>query len=114
VCVKTDIYVIIKVICGKKKRDGHLERHIILLHVNISWHVGYYVCYFYVQDVLSGDGRMGTSSSRHGDLASNEYLEKFASKEPISSNEPFWNRFLSFSFTPPATRYRYEFCVLLL
>lgn len=52
---------------------------------------------------LNGDGRMGTSSSRHGDLASNEYLEKFASKEPISSNAPFWNRFLSFSFTPPAT-----------
>jgi len=85
-----------------------------VIRVNISWHVGYYVCYFYVQAALNGDGRMGTSSSRHGDLASNEYLEKFASKEPISSNEPFWNRFLSFSFTPPATRYRYEFCVLLL
>lgn len=46
---------------------------------------------------------MGTSSSRHGDLTCNEYLEKFAKKEHISPNEPFWNRFLSFSFTPPAT-----------
>jgi hypothetical protein len=55
---------------------------------------------------------MGTSASQHGDLASNEYLEKFAWKEHISPNEPFWNRFLSFSFTPPATRYIYElqFC----
>ncbi|XP_069703683.1 dymeclin isoform X2 [Periplaneta americana] len=47
--------------------------------------------------------RMGTSTSRHGDLESNEYLEKFARKEHISSNDPFWNRFLSFSFTPPTT-----------
>ncbi|XP_063217608.1 dymeclin [Bacillus rossius redtenbacheri] len=46
---------------------------------------------------------MGTSSRHHGDLASNEYLERFARKEPISSNDPFWNRFLSFSFTPPST-----------
>jgi hypothetical protein len=57
---------------------------------------------------------MGTSASRHGDLASNEYLEKFAKKDHISPNEPFWNRFLSFSFTPPATRYRHELLHLLL
>ncbi|PSN32660.1 Dymeclin [Blattella germanica] len=46
---------------------------------------------------------MGTSSSRHGDLTSNEYFEKFSKKEHISPNDPFWNRFLSFSFTPPTT-----------
>jgi hypothetical protein len=33
VCVKTDILVIIKVICGRKKTEGHLERYLILLHV---------------------------------------------------------------------------------
>jgi hypothetical protein len=65
-----------------------------------------------MQGELNGNERMGTSASQHGDLASNEYLEKFTRKEHISSNEPFWNRFLSFSFTPPATRYRYEFSYL--
>lgn len=70
-----------------------------------------YVCHFQVHIALSGNERMGTSSSRHGDLASNEYLEKFAKKEHMSPNEPFWNRFLSFSFTPPATRYRYELII---
>ncbi|CAG2055624.1 unnamed protein product, partial [Timema podura] len=45
---------------------------------------------------------MGTASSQNTDLASNEYLERFTRKDPISSNDPFWNRFLSFSFTPPS------------
>ncbi|KAJ9586283.1 hypothetical protein L9F63_020077, partial [Diploptera punctata] len=47
---------------------------------------------------------MGTATSRHSDIASNEYLEKFSKKEHISSSDPFWNKFLSFSFTPPASR----------
>ncbi|XP_021934466.1 dymeclin-like, partial [Zootermopsis nevadensis] len=52
---------------------------------------------------LNAYERMGTSASQHGDLASNEYLQKFTRKEHISPNNPFWNRFLSISFTPPAT-----------
>ncbi|GLH13427.1 Dymeclin [Gryllus bimaculatus] len=46
---------------------------------------------------------MGTSASRVGDLESNEYLARFANKEHISPNDPFWNRLLSFSFPPPAS-----------
>ena len=34
VCVlKRTFYVIIKVICGRKKKEGHLERYFILFHV---------------------------------------------------------------------------------
>jgi hypothetical protein len=33
VCVKRTFYVIIKVICGRKKREGQLERYLVLLHV---------------------------------------------------------------------------------
>jgi hypothetical protein len=33
-CVlKRTFYIIIKVICGGKKTEGHLERYLILLHV---------------------------------------------------------------------------------
>nr|CAD7570270.1 unnamed protein product [Timema californicum] len=39
---------------------------------------------------------------QNSDLATNNYLERFTRKDPISSNDPFWNRFLSFSFTPPS------------
>nr|CAD7393095.1 unnamed protein product [Timema cristinae] len=45
---------------------------------------------------------MGTALSQNTDLATNKYLERFTRKDPISSNDPFWNRFLSFSFTPPS------------
>nr|CAD7260328.1 unnamed protein product [Timema shepardi] len=45
---------------------------------------------------------MGTALSQNTDLATNNYLERFTRKDPISSNDPFWNRFLSFSFTPPS------------
>lgn len=44
---------------------------------------------------------MGLSVSRYSDLTNNEYLVKFCSKDVISSNDPFWNRFLSFNITPP-------------
>ncbi|XP_046403155.1 dymeclin isoform X2 [Ischnura elegans] len=46
---------------------------------------------------------MGVSNSRLGDLTKNEYIQKFIGNEHISPNEPFWNRFLSFSFMPPIT-----------
>lgn len=46
---------------------------------------------------------MGTSTSRVGDVDSNEYLGRFANKEHISPNDPFWNRLLSFTFPPPAS-----------
>ncbi|XP_046665621.1 dymeclin [Homalodisca vitripennis] len=47
---------------------------------------------------------MGTSASQHVDYATNEYLIRFVGKESISPNNPFWNRFLSFTLKPPATR----------
>lgn len=46
---------------------------------------------------------MGISSSRLGDLTKNEYIQKFIGNVHISPNDPFWNRFLSFSFMPPIT-----------
>jgi hypothetical protein len=33
--LKRTFYVTIKVICGIKKREGHLERYLILLHVEL-------------------------------------------------------------------------------
>lgn len=47
---------------------------------------------------------MGTAVSRNLDLSTNEYCLKFVAKEPISINDPFWNRFLAFNITPPLTR----------
>ncbi|XP_049955035.1 dymeclin isoform X1 [Schistocerca serialis cubense] len=49
---------------------------------------------------------MGTSSSRHGDITTNEYLQRFVGSENISPNDPFWNRFLSFSYTPPVSSFK--------
>ncbi|XP_067143240.1 dymeclin isoform X2 [Centruroides vittatus] len=46
---------------------------------------------------------MGVSSSSLNDLQKNEYLHRFSGKESISPNDPFWNQFLSFTFTPPQT-----------
>lgn len=46
---------------------------------------------------------MGTSVSRHGDPASNEYLNQFYGQDHISSDHTFWNKFLSFSILPPTT-----------
>lgn len=46
---------------------------------------------------------MGVSSSSLNDLQTNEYLQRFSGKEAISPNDPFWNQFLSFTFTPPQT-----------
>ncbi|XP_022911837.2 dymeclin [Onthophagus taurus] len=46
---------------------------------------------------------MGTSVSKNQDLTTNEYLLKFVDKDPISQNDPFWNRFLSFNIKPPTS-----------
>ncbi|KAI4467070.1 dymeclin [Holotrichia oblita] len=46
---------------------------------------------------------MGISISRNVDLSANEYLLKFADKENISPNDPFWNRFLAFNIKPPTS-----------
>ncbi|XP_054264200.1 dymeclin [Macrosteles quadrilineatus] len=47
---------------------------------------------------------MGTSSSQHVDYATNEYLLRFVGKESISPNNPFWNRFLTFTLKPPLNK----------
>ncbi|XP_030765686.1 dymeclin isoform X2 [Sitophilus oryzae] len=47
---------------------------------------------------------MGTAISRNIDLSTNEYCIKFVSNNPITFNDPFWNRFLAFNITPPSTR----------
>ncbi|XP_026464132.1 LOW QUALITY PROTEIN: dymeclin-like [Ctenocephalides felis] len=44
---------------------------------------------------------MGTSVSRQTDLSSNEFLVRFIAKGTISKDDNFWDRFLSFSITPP-------------
>uniref|UniRef100_A0A1B6CTK8 Dymeclin n=2 Tax=Clastoptera arizonana TaxID=38151 RepID=A0A1B6CTK8_9HEMI len=44
---------------------------------------------------------MGTSASQHADFVKNEYLVRFAGEESISPNDPFWNRFLSFTLKAP-------------
>ncbi|XP_034242457.1 dymeclin isoform X2 [Thrips palmi] len=46
---------------------------------------------------------MGTTTSRHGDPTNNEYLNQFYGQDPIPSDHPFWNKFLSFSISPPTT-----------
>lgn len=46
---------------------------------------------------------MGTSTSRHGDLSNNEYLTQFYGPDPILIENPFWDKFLAFSISPPAT-----------
>lgn len=46
---------------------------------------------------------MGTSVSQHVNFTSNEYLIRFAGAEYISPNDPFWNRFLSFTLKAPTT-----------
>ncbi|CAG9761840.1 unnamed protein product [Ceutorhynchus assimilis] len=47
---------------------------------------------------------MGTTVSKSSDLSINDYCLKFVAKEAISLNDPFWNRFLAFTITPPTTR----------
>ena len=44
-------------------------------------------------------GASNTNLSKN--LASNEYIMKLVGTEHISSNDPFWNQFLSFSSTIP-------------
>lgn len=44
---------------------------------------------------------MGANSSSFSDLATNPYLIRFASTEPISPQDPFWNQLLSFTFLIP-------------
>ncbi|KAJ3649162.1 hypothetical protein Zmor_020918 [Zophobas morio] len=46
---------------------------------------------------------MGTAVSKNLDLSTNEYLLKFVSNQPISQNDPFWNRFVAFNISPPMT-----------
>lgn len=50
------------------------------------------------------DVKMGTAISANIDLSTNEYLLRFASKEHLSPNDPFWNRFLAFNIVLPASR----------
>jgi len=51
---------------------------------------------------------MGASNSSISELKDNEYLRRFAGREPISHNDPFWNQLLSFSFSPPRTSADYR------
>ncbi|WAR30031.1 DYM-like protein [Mya arenaria] len=44
---------------------------------------------------------MGANSSSFSDLATNPYLMRFASSEPISVHDPFWNQLLSYTFLIP-------------
>jgi hypothetical protein len=46
---------------------------------------------------------MGTAVSKNLDLSTNDYLLKFVSSQPISQNDPFWNRFVAFNISPPMT-----------
>lgn len=54
---------------------------------------------------------MGSTTSRLGDLASNEFLQRFVGKESIKPEDPFWQQFLSFSFVPPRTAYVLYYCI---
>ncbi|XP_060534905.1 dymeclin isoform X2 [Cylas formicarius] len=47
---------------------------------------------------------MGVAVSRNLDLSANEYCLKFVGREPITQNDPFWNRFLSFNIFSPTSR----------
>lgn len=47
---------------------------------------------------------MGTAISKNLDLSTNDYLLKFVSNQPISQNDPFWNRLVAFNMSPPMTR----------
>ncbi|KAK7084960.1 hypothetical protein SK128_027778 [Halocaridina rubra] len=44
---------------------------------------------------------MGAGNSSISGLTSNEYLQRFVSPEVITSNDPFWNQLLSFTFSIP-------------
>ncbi|KAH3746684.1 dymeclin-like [Dreissena polymorpha] len=44
---------------------------------------------------------MGANSSSFSDLATNQYLIRFASSEAISVQDPFWNQLLSYTFLIP-------------
>ncbi|CAH1163331.1 unnamed protein product [Phaedon cochleariae] len=46
---------------------------------------------------------MGKTISKNFDICSNEYCMRFVGKESISINDPFWNRFLSFTLVTPIT-----------
>ncbi|PAA55814.1 hypothetical protein BOX15_Mlig005385g3, partial [Macrostomum lignano] len=46
---------------------------------------------------------MGANSSSLAELSSNEYLIRLCGKQPISSNDPYWNQLLSYAFVPPVT-----------
>lgn len=48
---------------------------------------------------------MGTSASQHADFVTNEYLLRFAGEDSVTPNDPFWNRFLSFTLKAPLTRW---------
>lgn len=50
-------------------------------------------------------GTMGKAVSRNLDLSSNEYCLKFVGQEAISTNDPYWNRFLTFNIVPPINMY---------
>ncbi|XP_037785712.1 dymeclin-like, partial [Penaeus monodon] len=51
---------------------------------------------------------MGAGSSSISDLSSNKYLKRFVSPEIITSNDPFWNQLLSFTFSIPNTSSDYR------
>lgn len=43
--------------------------------------------------------RMGSVISlEEGDIKTNELLKRLAEKEPISDNDPYWNKLFSFNF----------------
>ncbi|XP_050315698.1 dymeclin [Anthonomus grandis grandis] len=47
---------------------------------------------------------MGTAVSRNLDLTTNEFCLKFVGKDAIAATDPFWDKFLAFSITPPITK----------
>lgn len=46
---------------------------------------------------------MGKAVSKNLELTANEYCLKFVGNDPISKNDPFWNRFLAYNLIPPMT-----------
>ncbi|XP_072387855.1 dymeclin [Diabrotica undecimpunctata] len=46
---------------------------------------------------------MGKAISKNLELSTNEYCVRFVGTEPISKNDPFWNRFLAYNLIPPTS-----------
>lgn len=47
---------------------------------------------------------MGANLSQQEDFNKNEFMARFCGKEPITPDDAFWNKFLSYNIRPPLTR----------